>query len=246
VLTHVRGTWRAVWYRHWLEHAGAALVALGSVVVLCVVYAVTVLVRMNRYTSAGEIPDSYRLLDAAVDETQLVPLGTHVLIAAAAAWLLPLFLHGTGIRTNDLRPGHPSLSYTLTLPVARSRLVWTRFVVACVSAILLQALVLGVNAATLTLLDYPMPFGAMAAASTLATLLLLTVVAAIGLMNIWDDRAVGYAVPLLFIGLALAGWQRSTGLIGSATVPWTAVASLGLLLGASLAVTTLVARFRDF
>jgi len=65
-------------------------------------------------------------------------------------------------------------------------------------------------------------------------------------MHVWDDR-LGYSVfPLVFIGLALAGWQRTTGLIGGAAVPWTAVAVMGLALGASLALTTLVARTRDF
>lgn len=221
MLTRNAGTLRAVWYRHWLEHAGAALVALGVAAPLCVAYGVAV----------------YRGRD---------PLVAHVVSATAAAWFLPLFLHGTGIRTNDLQPGHRSLYYTLTLPVPRSVLVWTRFAVACASATVLQALMLGINAATLTLVGSLVPFGAMAAASTVATLLMLTVVAAIGLMNLWDDRIGLLGFPVAFIVVMLVGWRGAVGLIASVPVPWSSVATMGVAIGTMLALTMLLARTRDF
>jgi hypothetical protein len=221
MLTADLDTTRAVFYRHWLEHAGAAVVALGFAALLCAGYAVAMYAGRDPFTA-------------------------HIIVAATAAWLLPLFLHGTGIRTNDLQPGHRSLHYTLTLPVPRSLLVWTRFAVAAVSATVLQMLLLWINTATATLLGGAAPLAAMAAASALATLLLLTVVAAINLMNIWDDRMWFLAFPFAFAVTTLAGWQRAVGLVGGATAPWTTAAIMGLAIGASLALTTWIAHRRDF
>jgi len=217
-----RGVWGAVWYRHWLEHAGAVLVALGSVVFLGVAFVLAV-------TVVGRDPSV-----------------AHAFYAALAAWILPLFLHGTGVRTNDLLPGHPSLLYTLTLPVPRSRLVLTRFAVACVSGALLQGLLLVVDTVATALLGHSVPVGAMATASLLATVLLLAVVAVIGVVNLWDDRLAQWVVLMAIIGLALGGFVRTTGLIGSAVVPWTAVGVTGAVAVASVALTTLIARTREF
>ena len=216
-----RGAWGSVWYRHWLEHAGAALVALGAVVFCAAGFAVAVGLGRD-------------------------PVAAHVYVAATTASVLPLFLRGTGIRTNDLYPGHPSLAYTLTLPVARTRLVWTRFVVASASAGLLQAFMLGANVTTLLLLGHAVPLGAMALVSALATLLLLVVVAAWGVVDLWDDRLPQWILGGAAMGLIFGGWSRLIGLLASTAVPWTAVAAMGLLIGASLALTTLVARIRDF
>jgi hypothetical protein len=221
MLTGGLDTTRAVLYRHWLEHAGAAVVALCAVAMLC----------------AGCAVAMYAGRD---------PLAAHIIVAAIAAWLLPLFLHGTGIRTNDFQPGHRSLYYTLTLPAPRSLLVWTRFAVACVTAAVLQTLLLGINVATAALFAVAVPFGAMAAASMLALLLLLTVLAGIGLANIWDDRMWFLAFPLAFIVMRLAEWQQALDRSSSADVPWTVVALMSLAIGASLALTVWIAHKRDF
>jgi hypothetical protein len=221
MLTPDRAAWRAIWYRHWLEHAGAALIALGVVAFCAVGFVVAV-------AAGGD------------------PFGAHLLVSATTALMLPLFVHGTGIRTNDLMPGHPSLSYTLTLPVHRTRLIWTRFALACASATLLQASMLGANVSTLLLLGHAVPLGGMALTSALATLLLSAVVAVWGLVNLWDDRLPQWILAGAVLGLVFGGWPPLTDLLSSTAVPWTAVAAMGLLIGASLALTTLVARIRDF
>jgi len=98
----------------------------------------------------------------------------------------------------------------------------------------------------LTAMGSSVPFGQMASATALATLLLLIAVAVIGLMNVWNDRMGYTSSPILLMGAAFVGWQPMTALLGSTTVPWIGIAGMVLLIGGPLALTAVLARTRDF
>src|SRR6185437_11333611 len=102
-----------------------------------------------------------------------LPWAAHTWASAGAAIIVGIFLAGTGVRTNGFQPGHPSMYYTLTLPISRFELIWTRFASACVAVYVLYAATLVADCAILLVMRQQVPLGPMAVSGFLAGLLVV-------------------------------------------------------------------------
>ena len=101
---------------------------------------------------------------------RFLPWAAHTWVSTGAAVIVGIFLAGTGIRTNGFQPGHRSMYYTLTLPISRFGLIWTRFASACAAVYVLFAAMLVLDCAVLLVMRQPVPLGPMAMSSFLAGL----------------------------------------------------------------------------
>jgi hypothetical protein len=162
-----------IWYRHWIEIRSGLCVAAVFMTLMCLLFLVEVFGGTSSYAHTGQIVSALNALTpqlAAMGPERFLPWGAHTWASAAAAVMVGIFLAGTGIRTNGFQPGHLSMYYTLTLPISRFELMWTRFVSACAAVYVLFAGMLVVDCAILLMMRQPVPFGRMALSSFLAGL----------------------------------------------------------------------------
>lgn len=239
---------RAILYRHWLEVRGK-LIAGGIVGILLSILDVAAV-------SFGTQPGS-----------EGFPLVAHIWLSGVAALFAGLFLGGTGIRTDTIEPGHPSLYYTLTLPVSRFALIWTRSAIALAATLALFAAMLVAVLIALLTTGLGVPPGEMAKASLLIGLLAVPLQAVVGLLApMWDDRlrplalalalsVVAFSViaylnydpgDLPWLVLGLPWLAPAMAFIGSPPDPWHALGAAVLIVALSLSISTLIARRRDF
>jgi hypothetical protein len=240
---------RALWHRHWMELRGGLTVAASVAALLCFVFPALVGIGIEDHEWHGRTSPWLR---AAVDRRDALGLetfaawGAHVATAALASIVLGLFLSGTGLRTNSLTPGHPSLAYTLTLPVSRGRLIVTRFAASAAAAVAIFGSMLAINAAVLWAAGWPVPLGDMARTTALATTVVLAVMATVGgPLTVWNEVAGGTAFTLGLIAVIFIGWSPLVAVVTSdahaAVIGAAAVAVLG-----SLALSSAIAARKDF
>jgi hypothetical protein len=90
-----------------------------------------------------------------------------------------LALAGNGVSTLMLSP-HASVTYTLTLPVSRTRLIWTRLVAGLGVAVAAGALACAVGAAILIARGHSVPLVPVAQSFALAVALVATLLTVLG------------------------------------------------------------------
>ena len=238
-----------IWYRHWTEMRGGLCVAAVCMGAASLLFAVMVGGSTSWYAQSGRIIKEFNALTpqvTAMGPARFLPWAAHTWASAAAAIVVGIFLAGTGIRTNGFQPGHPSMYYTLTLPVSRFELIWTRFASACAAVYVLFAAMLVADCAILEVMRQPVPFGPMAVSSFLAGLVVIASMAVFGvLVSLWKEQLSG----LVFIAIAATtqwAWPTLLHFAGSPAMPWLWIGAILLVTGSALSAATILARRLDF
>jgi len=237
-----------IWYRHWIEMRGGARVAAGCMVVACLLFSLVVSGSTSWYAKTGRIIIELNALVpqlAAMGPARFLPWGAHTYASAAAAIIVGIFLAGTGIRTNGFQPGHLSMYYTLTLPISRFELMWTRFAGACAAVYVLFASMLVVDCAILLVMRQPVPLGPMAVSSFLAGLLVVAAMALFGvLIPLWKEQVSGLVFVLAITAAIQWGWPTILRFAGGLGARW--IGSIFLVTAAALSAAAVLARRQEF
>lgn len=245
---------RPLGYRHWLEMRGGGIVAAAVIVLLCVVFPIAAWYVVAEYPDGGSIwenvhPEVVDANRATMGPGQLAGWAVHANLCLAVAVSVCLFVWGTGIRTSSLTPAHPSLYYTLSLPVPRTSLVVSRFAAACLAVIALFGAMLACDSLALLALGARPPLAAMASASAHAALLCIAIVGVLGVVSLLNDMAAGWAYSFALLALVLGipfGWPAAFAYVANAhasLLPAAIVAAAG---AAALALSIIGARYLDF
>jgi len=226
-----------IWYRHWVEMRLGVLVFAG----LCAWFAVSILGPWRSLEFGQPLP--------------LTPLGQAIGAAEVLVWaefagrILPfslaatLALSGAGFRT-FVMPVAP-IVYTLTLPISRTRLIWTRLVaalgVACIGALLLTA----GGVVWFTIQGQAVPI-----AEVLQSLVLGAVVLA-AMLAIMSAVLTALPVTWAFLGiLALLALAIPNSYVVSApargNVPWLALGGYVMALAVAILFTLFYVRSREY
>jgi hypothetical protein len=240
-----------IWYRHWIEMRGGLCVAAVFMTLMCLLFPVVVVGSTSWYAQSGRIVSLFQALVPQLTEmgpARFLPWAAHTWMSAGAAVIVGIFLACTGIRTNGFQPGHPSMYYTLTLPISRFELIWTRFASACAAVYLLFAAMLVVDCAILLLMRLPVPFGPMALSSFQAGLLVIASMAVLGvLLTLWKEPVVGGALYFLAIAATTQwAWPTLLRFAGSPGIPWLSIGTIFLVTAAALPTAAILARRLEF
>jgi len=239
-----------IWYRHWIEMRGGLRVAAGCMAAACLLFTLVVSGSTSWYAKSGRVIIELNALVpqlAAMGSARFLPWGAHTYACAAAAIIVGIFLAGTGIRTNGFQPGHPSMYYTLSLPISRFELIWTRFASACAAVYVLFAAMLVVDCAILLLRGQPVPFGPMAVSSFLAGLLVVTSMAVLGvLIPLWKEQVSGLVFVLAITAAFQWAWPTILRFAGSQDIPWLSISVILLVTSAALPAAAVLARRQEF
>jgi hypothetical protein len=221
-------------YRHWLELRFLVLATLGPWLALCAGTAFMVI---------------------AVPPT-VSPVQVHAWALSLAVVLAGLVFGGTGIRSG-FEIAHRSVYYTLTLPVSRFMLSWTRL---CAAAAIAFALVLGIFVTVVVTLwsaGHAVPFRALAASMLLGLAAAVTTQALVGLvLPLVTERFSPALLSLIPGGVLLAivrtlddrstGWAHVVRFLEFQPERWDLIGALLLVIGCSLATAAVLVRVRDF
>jgi hypothetical protein len=210
----------SLWYRHWLEMRVGLLVAFIGVALLSIAYPFF-----------------------AMGNDGLLP---HVWMSSGASWVLGIFVWGTGVRTSSLQPNHPSVQFTLCLPVSRVRLIMTRLAAACAALAALFTVMFVSNSFALALMGRTPALGAMAVSSALAALLVVAIMTSISVIGLVNENHFGWLYPVAFFAAVSWAWPLTTAFVGGPEVPWTGIATLALVIAAALSASVVFAYKRDF
>jgi hypothetical protein len=223
----------AVLYRHWLELRFLVLATLGPWLALCAMTAFLVV------ALAPAIP----------------PVHVHAWALSMAVVLAGLVFGGTGIRSG-LESAPRSVYYTLTLPVSRFMLSWTRL---CTAAAIAFALVFGVFIAVVAALwsaGHAVPLRALAASMLLGFAAAATTQALVGLLPLVTERFSPALLSLIPAGVILAivrtfddrstGWAHVVRFLEFQPERWDLIGGLLLVTVCSLVTAAVLVRVRDF
>lgn len=241
-------------YRHWLEVRGGGLVATAVTVLLCMIFPLAAWYIVAEYPDGGSIwqsvaSDVTAARRATMGPEQLAGWAVHANLCLAAAVSIGLFIGGTGIRTNSLMPNHPSIYFTLSLPVSRTSLAVGRFAAGYVVVLALFGGMLVCDTLALLALGASPPFAPMAAASVQAALLCIAIVGVLGAVQLVNEVAAGWAYSLALLAFVLGipfGWQAAFAYVAGAAdsaLPAAAAGGVGI---AALALSVVIAGRRDF
>ena len=224
----------AILYRHWLELRFLVLATLGPWIVLCA---------MTAFFAVALTP-------------QVSPVLVHAWALSLAVVVAGIVFGGTGIRSG-LEVAHRSVYYTLTLPVSRFMLSWTRL---CTAATIAFALALGVFLAVVAALwsaGRDVPLGSLAASMLLGLAAAVSIQALTGLvLPLVTERFSPALLSLAPVGVILAigrtlddestGWIHVVRFLEFQPPRWDVVGLLLLFVLSSLMVAAVLVRVRDF
>ena len=224
----------ATLYRHWLELRFLVLATLGPWLALCAATAFLVVA----------VPPA------------ISPVQVHAWGLSMAVVLAGLVFGGTGIRSG-FEIAHRSVYYTLTLPVSRFMLSWTRL---CTAAAIALALVFGVFIAAVAALwsaGHAVPIRALAASMLLGFAAAAATQALVGLvLPLVTERfspALMSMIPVVvFLAIARtfddksAGWAHVIRFLEFQPERWDLIGALLLVILCSLATAAVLVRVRDF
>jgi hypothetical protein len=237
-----------IWYRHWLEIRGGLCVAAVFMALMCLLFPVFVGGSTSWFAQSGRIISELNALTprlTAMGPARFLPWGAHTWVNLLAAVIVGIFLAGN-IRPNGFQPGQPSMYYTLTLPISRFDLIWTRFASSCAAAYALFAAMLVIDCAVLLMMRQAVPLGPMAMSSFLAGLLVVPVMAVFGvLVPLWKETVTG----LLYVVIGAAfqwAWAPLLRFAGSQGIPWLSIGLIVLVTAAALSMAAMLARRQDF
>jgi hypothetical protein len=221
-------------YRHWLELRFRVLATLGPWLALCAATAFMVIA----------VPPG------------ISPVHVHAWALSIAVVIAGLVFGGTGIRSG-LEGAPRAVSYTLTLPVSRFMLTWTRL---CTAAAIALALVLGVFIAVVTTLwsaGQAIPLRALAASMLLGVAAAATTQALVGLvLPLVTERFSPALLSLIPAGVILSivrtlddrstGWAHVVRFLEFQPQRWDLIGALLLVILGSLVTAAVLVRVRDF
>jgi hypothetical protein len=224
----------ATLYRHWLELRFLVLATLGPWLALCAVTAFLV---------ASLTP-------------AISPVLVHAWALSMTVVIAGLVFGGTGIRSG-LEIAHRSVYYTLTLPVSRFMLTWTRL---CAAAAIAFALVFGVFIAVVAALwaaGHAVPLRALAASMLVGFAAGVTSQALVGLvLPLVTERFSPALVTLIPVVVILAivrtvddrstGWVHVVRFLEFQPERWDLVGALLVVTICSLLTAAVLVRVRDF
>lgn len=224
----------ATLYRHWLELRFLVLATLGPWLALCAVTAFVVVA----------VPPA------------ISPVQVHAWGLSMAVVIGGLVFGGTGLRSG-FEIAHRSTYYTLTLPVSRFMLSWTRL---CAAAAIAFALVFGVFVAVVATLwsaGHAVPLRALAASMLLGFAAAAAIQAVAGLvLPLVTERFSPGLLSLIPAGVVLAivrtiedgstGWAHVVRFLEFQPERWDALGGLLLVILCSLVTAAVLVRVRDF
>ncbi len=224
----------ATLYRHWLELRFLVLATLGPWLAQCAVTAVLVVV----------LPPA------------ISPVRVHAWALSIAVVLAGLVFGGTGIRSGH-EIAHRSVYYTLTLPVSRFMLSWTRL---CTAAAIAFVLVFGVSITVVAALwsaGHAIPLRALAASMLLGVAAAATTQAVVGLvLPLVTERFSPALMSVIPVAVFLAilrsfddsstGWAHVVRFLEFQPERWDLIAALLLVTACSLVTAAGLVRLRDF
>jgi hypothetical protein len=225
---------RATLYRHWLELRFLVLATLGPWLALCAVTAFLVVA----------VPPG------------ISPVHVQAWALSMAVVLAGLVFGGTGIRSG-FEIAHRSVCYTLTLPVSRFTLSWTRL---CAAAAIAFVLVFGVFTAVVAALwsaGYAIPLRALSASMLLGLAAAAATQAVVGLvLPLVTERFSPALLSLIPAGVILAivrtaddrstGWGHVVRFLEFQPERWDLVGALLLVIAGSVMTAAVLVRVRDF
>jgi hypothetical protein len=233
-----------IWYRHWLETRGVLLLLVVSVLLLAGPRADMLAIGPENPTRFGR-----EMLQSPLARE----LGRDSLLAWSAfaeriftsVFLSGLFLAGSGLRSQGFS-GHQGLECTLTLPIARAKVIGTRLAASFIGAVLMGALVLSAHAVDLLLRGIDVPLAPMAQSFAFSVPMAMAWTAFMG-------AAVTFLRPLWallssLLGFALAFPVRYvvTTFPARGEVPWEALAGVVAFAGLVVAFTLRMGPDREF
>jgi hypothetical protein len=224
----------ATLYRHWLELRFVVLATLGPWLALCAVTAFMVVAVPPRIS----------------------PIQVHAWALSIAIVLAGLVFGGTGIRSG-FEIAHRSVYYTLTLPVSRFMLSWTRL---CAAAAIAFVVVSGVFVAVVVALwsaGHEVPLRALVASMLLGFAAAATIQAVVGLvLPLVTERFSPALLSLIPAGVILSivrtfddassGWAHVVRFLEFQPARWDLIGALLLVIVCSLATAAVLVRVRDF
>jgi hypothetical protein len=239
---HAKRSWQPgkggalVWYRHWLEIRGVLLLLVISVLLLAGPRA-----NLFRFDDSENPSTSFgrEMLQSPLGDT----LDEDALWAAYAeriwtsAFLAGIFLAGNGLRSLGL-PGNQAIDYTLTLPIARTKVIWTRFTVAFIGALFAGALTLAAHVANLLFEGRPVPLAPMLESFAFGIPALAAWIAVMGacitfLGKLW----VFLGSVLLGLPLFIPVRDAVSASPSRGDVPWAALGAFVVVTGLAVALT---------
>jgi hypothetical protein len=222
-------TLKATFYRHWLElRTPLLVVAVPGGILLA-------------------LADMVMLLSWGADSA----LHVHGACSVFAALLAGITCGGSGVRTAGLMPRHPSISYTLTLPVPRFRLIWTRSIVSVLAGAVSTAPVLLATLLFWAVADSSFSIRAVVTTSLMCGLVVIVTQAIFALvLPLWSESLGLYAGVAAFIAIVYSPAVRSSWSTGmTSIVPPVSPIFVGVLVliaVLSLPLASFIAIRRDF
>ncbi len=219
----------ATLYRHWLElRSPLRIVAVPGGILLA-------------------LADMVMLLNWGNDAA----LHVHGACSVLAALLAGITCGGSGVQTAALIPGHPSTVYTLTLPVPRFRVIWTRSLVGALAGAVVTAPVFLATVLFWAAAGSSLSIGAIVTTSLTCWLLVIATQAIFSVvLPLWSENASALAVTACFLAVVFSPTVRSSWSTGvTSIVPPVSpifVATLAIIAVASLPLASLIATRRDF
>lgn len=242
----------AIWYRHWLEMRSAIYVIAVVAVAVVLIYAFAVYGIGTYLAESGNLSKEVRDLAPLAPNlpaSLVVPWGVHVRALGFLVVALPVLAtcrerYGNHM-TGPFTPRHPSVTFTMSLPVSRTWLTATRVGAACAVAFIVVIALLIAHAGVLVTIGQPVPFWPMAASSVRAVALmfvLLVLFAAFvtGLREFWAGVAIA---ATMLANLMLWGTQVAHFIAGA---PWSHVGLATSTAVALCAVSILLARLKEY
>jgi hypothetical protein len=243
---------RALWYRHWLDLRSGFYASVVFVGLMAVGYAVAVYGVLDFYGDTGryarEVMQYRPILESAPE--RLIPWILHAQFMTLFALLAPLMLHGSGYASQQRRgvvgADHPSVGFTLTLPVSRFKMVKTRLGAGAAALAALLTASLAGHVVALLVLGKPIAAGPMTATTVLAIVLGVTVLTTITLLGVLaQGQWLGKAMVPVQLFLWFGAWPMTITFLAGERV----LATLSGLLAASavaFGLTVAVAARREF
>jgi hypothetical protein len=213
-----------IWYRHWLE-IRSRLPALALVLLL----AAWPGMGLNGATSFEQTGRVFREvvgtpLAQSIEMENLFVWATFAERIPVLAWVAAFCLAGSvfGRPPRDL-----SVYYTLSLPVSRRRLIWTRQMAGFAVALLVSLLMLAVQCAILLFQGRDIPFSPLITSLAFGLPVLMAWIAVMGAVNLvmnefWALLAVS---PLLLLSLRF-GFYTVTAFPARGDLPWDSMSAL--------------------
>jgi hypothetical protein len=242
----------AIWYRHWLDLRSGLYTSVVFGVLMIVVYAFAVYGVMDVYAATGqyarEIVQFKPILESAPE--RLIPWAMHAQFMTLFAMLAPLTLHGSGYASQQRRgvvgADHPSVHFTLTLPVSRLVVIRTRMAVgaAALAAVLVLSLI--GHFVALLVLGRPVAVGPMTATTLLAMAIGITVLTTMSLLAVLaEGKWIGMAMVPVQLFLWFAAWPTAVTFLAGEQVMAT-LSGLFAATAVAFGLTVAVAARREF